>query len=161
MKVKKENTPKTNSIKYAFKTLDFADTFSTTNHKNSLETITHLIFGTMPKWISRLMYLRNVLVKLFGLKTEMAKEFNSNFKPGDVIGFFKIFSVTNNEVMLGANDKHLDFRVSIYNSKEPQYNIKVTTLVQYNNLFGKIYMTLIKPFHVLVVKCMVKQAYKL
>ena len=63
--------------------------------------------------------------------------------------------------MLGANDKHLNFRVSVYNSNETLFNIKVTTLVEYNNRFGKIYMTIIKPFHHIIVKAMVKQAYKL
>ncbi|GAB1856487.1 DUF2867 domain-containing protein [Flavobacteriaceae bacterium MHTCC 0001] len=161
MKVIKEASPETDGIKYALKTLDFTDTFSTTNHKDSLKAITHLIFGTAPKWVSALMRFRNVLVKKIGLKTEMAKSFNKNFNPGDTIGFFKIFSIADDEVILGADDKHLDFRVSVYNSKALKNNIKVTTLVAYNNSFGKIYMGIIKPFHVLVVKRMVKQAYRL
>lgn len=159
--VKKDTTPKTNSIKHALETLNFTDTFSTTNQKDSIQTITHLIFGTMPKWVAALMRLRNAFVKVFGLKTELAKKIEPKYEAGEVIGFFKVFSVTNNEIILGANDKHLDFRVSIYNSKEAKHNIKVTTLVQYNNSFGKIYMAIIKPFHVFIVKQMVKQAYKI
>lgn len=159
--VKKDTTPETNGIKYALKTLNFTDTFSTTNHKNSLQTITYLIFGTMPKWVAALMRLRNAFVKIFGLKTELARKISAKYEAGEVIGFFKVFSVNNNEIILGADDKHLDFRVSIYNSKEVKHNIKVTTLVQYNNNFGKIYMAIIKPFHVLIVKQMVKKAYKI
>jgi hypothetical protein len=160
MVVKTEQSPNTKGIKEALSRIDFTDTFSTTNHKDSLETITHLIFGTMPKWVMFLMRLRNALVKIFGLKTDMDKDFKPQYKPGESIGFIKVFSVQDNEVLIGADDKHLDFRVSVFNSKEYQHNIKVTTLVKYNNLFGKVYMALIRPFHIVIVKHMVKQAYK-
>lgn len=160
MKVRVEATPKTEGIKNALPIIDFTDTFSTTNHINSLEKITKLVFGTLPKWVKYLMKFRNVIVKLFGLKTETPKDINSSFKVGSYIGFFKIYNIHENEIMLGANDKHLNFRVSIYNSNQKIFNIKVTTLVQYNNRFGKVYMTIIKPFHHFVVKRMVKQAYK-
>lgn len=160
MIVKTEHSPSTQGIRKALSRIDFSDTFSVTNHKDSLETIAHLIFGTMPKWVMFLMRLRNAIVKLFGLKTDMEKDLKPNYKPGENIGFIKVFSVTDNEILLGADDKHLDFRVSVFNSEEHQHNIKVTTLVKYNNLFGKVYMALIKPFHVVIVKRMVKQAYK-
>ncbi|MFS4483417.1 DUF2867 domain-containing protein [Hyunsoonleella sp. 2307UL5-6] len=161
MIVKTEQSPDTFGIKQALSKIDFTDTFSTTNHKDSLVTIAHLIFGTMPKRVMFLMRLRNALVKVFGLKTDMDKSFKSDFRSGGNIGFIKVFSVEDNEVLIGADDKHLNFRVSVFNSKESQYNIKVTTLVEYKNTFGKIYMALIKPFHILIVKYMVKQAYKL
>lgn len=160
MTVKTEQPPNTQAIKQALSRVDFTDTFSTTNHKDSLETITHLIFGTMPKWVMFLMRLRNRLVKVFGLKTNMEKDFKPQYKPGETIGFIKVFSVGEREVLIGADDKHLNFRVSVFNSEEHKHNIKVTTLVKYNNLFGRIYMTLIKPFHIIIVKHMVKQAYK-
>ena len=63
--------------------------------------------------------------------------------------------------MLEANNKRLNFRESIYNSYETLFNIKVSTLVKYNNRFGEIFMTIVKPFHHIFVKAMVNQAYKL
>lgn len=160
MKVKVETAPDTAGVKNALQQIDFTDTFSTTNHIDNLEKVTQLVFGTMPKWVAFLMRLRNTIVKLFGLKTEKPEDFHANFIVGGYIGFFQIFSIQPNEIILGADDKHLNFRVSMYNSKEPQFNIKVTTLVQYNNKFGKYYMAIVKPFHHLVVKIMVKQAFK-
>lgn len=160
MKVKLEATPTTEGIKNALPAIDFLDTFSTTNHQDDIGVIANLVFGTMPKWVVALLKLRNTIVKAFGLQTEKPKDFNSNFKVGGYIGFFKIFSIQQNEIMMGADDKHLNFRVSIYNSHESEFNIKVTTLVQYNNRFGRIYMTLVKPFHHLVLKRIVRQAYK-
>ena len=160
MKVKVESSPKTEGIKYALPKINFSDTFSTTNHQDDLGLISNLVFGTVPKWVGALMKLRNILVKKFGLKTEKPEDFHSSFKVGGYIGFFQIFSIEQNEIMLGADDKHLNFRVSIYDSGENQFNIKVTTLVQYNNRFGKIYMAIVKPFHHFIVKRMVKNAYK-
>lgn len=160
MKVKVEPTPKTEGIKNALPKIDFTDTFSTTNHQDSLGEVSKLVFGTFPKWVAFLMNIRNAIVKLFGLKTTVPEDFNSNFKVGGYIGFFKIYSIEKNEIMLGADDKHLNFRVSVYNSEETNFNIKITTLVQYNNRFGKIYMAIVKPFHHIAVKMMVKQAYK-
>ncbi|WP_445722529.1 DUF2867 domain-containing protein [Flavobacterium sp.] len=160
MKVKTEIAPETALIKEALPKVDFTDTFSTTNHQDTLENITNLIFGKEPKWVTLLFKIRNSIVKLFGLKTEMPKNVNTHFKVGSYIGFFQIFNIIENEVLLGADDSHLKFRVSIFNSQEKDFNIKVTTLVQYNNTFGKIYMTIIKPFHCLVVKSMIKNAHK-
>lgn len=160
MKVKEETLPKTEGIKHALPQVDFNDTFSTTNHLDNLNTISKLVFGTVPKWVEVLLKLRNNIVKVFGLKTEKPEDYHTDFKVGGYVGFFQIFSIQQNEIMLGADDKHLNFRVSIYNSNENQFNIKVTTLVEYNNSFGKIYMFIIKPFHHLIVKRMVKQAYK-
>ncbi|WP_347925228.1 DUF2867 domain-containing protein [Pontimicrobium sp. SW4] len=152
MKVKVERTPKTEGIKYALPQVNFTDTFSTTNHLDSLSIISKLVFGTMPKWVGFLMKIRNNIVKVFGLKTEKPEDYHPEFKVGGYVGFFQIFSIQHNEIILGADDKHLNFRVSIYNSNENQFNIKVTTLVEYNNRFGKIYMFIVKPFHHFIVK---------
>lgn len=160
MKVKVESIPESEGIKNALPTIDFTDTFSTTNHEDDLATISNLVFGTVPKWIEFLLKLRNSIVKVFGLKVEKPTDFHTNFKVGGYVGFFKIYSIRENEIILGADDKHLNFRVSIYNSNEREFNIKVTTLVEYNNNFGRWYMAIVKPFHHIVVKVMVKQACK-
>ena len=54
-------------------------------------------FDTAPKWISKLMSLRNMLVKLIGLKTSIlaGKELlrkNLKIETGNGLGLFKIFS---------------------------------------------------------------------
>lgn len=140
--------------------IDFSDTFATTNHTNTIEELSKLIFNTTPKWVAWLFILRNKVVGLFGLKNEIPSDYHENFEVDGYIGFFKIFSISETEIILGANDKHLDFRAIITKDKALDYNIKVITLVSYNNTFGKIYMTIIKPFHRIVVKNLVKNAYK-
>jgi hypothetical protein len=159
-KVIEEKIELTDEQKKMLSKIDFVDTFSTTNHINNIEEITNLVFNTTPKWINSLFAIRNKIASLFGLKTEMPNDYNENYKVGGYVKFFKIFSISDNEVILGADDSHLNFRAVINNDKSDSYNIKVITLVEYNNLKGKIYMGIIKPFHRQIVKRMVKNAYK-
>lgn len=144
-----------------FSKIDFADTFSTTNHIDNIHKISNLIFNTSPKWITVLFKIRNKLANFIGLKNVVPTNYNNEFKIGGYIKFFKIYDIAENEIILGANDSHLNFRAIINITKAKTHNIKVTTLVKYNNTKGKIYMSLIKPFHRLVVMRMVKQAYNI
>ena len=160
MIVKEEPTPHTKGIETCLSHIDFKDTFSTSNHINSVGEVAYLVFGKAPVWVEKLMNLRNFIVKFMGLKTTKPEDYNTKFEVGGYIGFFKIYEMSDSEMIMGADDKHLNFRVSIYDSGEKEFNIKVTTLVQYNNKFGRFYMSFVKPFHRMVVKRMVKQAYK-
>jgi hypothetical protein len=95
-----------------------------------------------------------------GLKTEIPKDYHTQFSIGSYIGFFKMFSITDTQLVLGADDAHLNFRAVILKTHELTHNVKVITLVQYHNSFGKFYMNVIKPFHRVVVKQMVKNAHR-
>ncbi len=154
-----DQVPETIGITNALSSVDFKDTFATTNHSDSLPKIAMLIFGTIPGWVSVLFKVRNFFAKMIGLQTDPPTNVNTALEVGGYIGFFEIYSIATDEMILGANDTHLKFRVSIHNTKEEQYNIKVTTLVQYTNFTGKAYMFIIAPFHRMVVKRMLRQAY--
>ena len=158
-KVKEEPIYLTENSKNLLDKIDFSDTFSTSNHSNTIEKVAKLIFDTSPKWVSNLFRLRNWIVKFFGLKTTAPADYHTKFEVGGYVKFFKIYYIADNEVIMGADDKHLNFRVLICNTNSERHNIKVTTLVKFNNSFGKFYMTLVKPFHRLVVMKMVSQAY--
>jgi hypothetical protein len=159
-KVKEEKIKLRHDLIELLTTIDFIDTFSTTNHRDDMKDITNLIFNTSPKWLELLFKLRNNLVKIIGLKTDIPEDYNETFKVGGYVKFFKIYSISNNQVILGANDSHLNFRAIVENDTSKDYNIKVITLVQFNNKKGEFYMNIIKPFHRLVVKKMVKNAFK-
>ena len=67
--------------------VDFNDTFSVTNHGNNLYDISNLIFNNPPKWISWLFSIRNKLIKIVGLKTEIPQDYHTQFTIGGYIGF--------------------------------------------------------------------------
>ena len=106
--------------------------------------------GDFPAWVRALMWLRNTIVSPFGLK-------GSGFKPDskvEMIGFFPVISQSSEQAVLGFNDTHLDFRIviDIRQAGEFAQRVSVTTLVHRKILFGKIYITLITPFHRLIVR---------
>lgn len=155
-----QELPNTEGINNALRRVDFYDSFATTNQVNTLNDIVLMVFGSAPNWVSWLFRFRNFIVRFIGLKTDF-EQTKVDFVVGGHIGFFEIFSICHNEVVIGADDSHLNFRASIYNSDSSEFNIHVTTLVQFHNKLGRAYMFVIKPFHRIVVKAMIKQAFKI
>jgi len=160
MKILKTTIPEQSEYKNFINQIDYTDTFKmkVENQNISIESIYIDMFSTMPKWINQLMFLRNKIVGVFGLKVEslMSKKVTT-LKVGEKIGMFTTYAISENEVIAGEDDKHLNFRVSILRVDE---NVIVSTFVKYNNLFGKIYMSLIIPFHKMIVKAMMKNYVK-
>ena len=143
--------------------IDYKDEFSVNieNNNLSIQEVYIKLFSSAPKGVEFLMKLRNKIVGVFGLKTEMKRNKNPNFKVGDKVGIFKIYGISENEIIAGEDDKHLDFRVSVLRKVLDETTITVLTTVQYNNWFGKLYFIIVKPFHKIVVKSMIKNASKI
>lgn len=129
-----------------------------------------LFFSGRSRIGSTLFTIRNNIVRLFGLKTpgkvSNKLKMRDSFKcePGDQFGLFKVFDKTENEVILGENDKHLDFRVSLFIDRildeAGQKSLTITTTVKFNNLFGRVYFLFVRPFHKLIVPAMLKRMIK-
>ncbi|UOQ52548.1 DUF2867 domain-containing protein [Hymenobacter cellulosivorans] len=122
--------------------------------------IAELLFGQGPAWVRRLMQLRDWLVRPFGLATLPAPAPADPPIPltvGAHVGPFRVFGVTAQEVILGQDDAHLDFRVSVLVTGPA---VVVTTVVWFHNGFGRAYFTLIRPFHHLVVPALLRYALR-
>ena len=156
----KSDIPSDSSLHNHIDNIDFEDCFSFDISNNSMwiNDLYVAIFSSAPKWVEALMRFRNRIVRVFGLKTEMKETPNSDFKVGDKVGIFSIYEILNNEIIAGEDDKHLNFRVSIHREIKEKTTVSVSTAVLYNNNFGKVYMTIVKPFHKLVVKSLMKKA---
>ncbi|MFF5994654.1 MULTISPECIES: DUF2867 domain-containing protein [unclassified Lysinibacillus] len=130
----------------------------------SIEQVTLAFFKSSPKWINSLFRLRNNIVKYLGLKTTNVNRLDlseEDIEPGHSIGLFNIIEKCQREIILGENDKHLNFRVSIFIfKKENGHNIIVSTSVQFQNFFGNIYFQFIKLFHRTIVKTMLRNIIK-
>ena len=105
------------------------------------------------------MRLRDVLVRGFGLKTAAALRKSEAGR----IGIFKVYTSHEHEIILGEDDKHLDFRVSVLQrdrsaEREGTPCVVVSTVVHCNNRLGRIYIRVIKPFHRCVVKALLHEA---
>jgi hypothetical protein len=104
-----------------------------------------------PRWIDVLLRLRNIIVAPFGLKTSG----EGMPAPGGMIGLFPVVSETPDRLVAGFNDYHLDFRIVVDVAGDAaDRQVTSTTLVRTHNLLGRTYLTLIMPFHKLVVRSM-------
>lgn len=85
---------------------------------------------------------------------------NFRCEPGEQLGLFRVIARTENEVVLGEDDKHLDFRVSLQLEKSKLNNIEkeltISTLVKFHNRMGRLYFIPVKPFHRFIVPSMLK-----
>jgi len=140
---------------------DYIDAYSGTFTKEvHIEDVVKLFFTSTNRWVDRLFNVRNKMVKMFKLKVstiENKQPHELNITIGNSIGLFKILDKNENEVIIGEDDKHLNFRVSIYREKVGyNYLLTISTIAKIHNSFGKIYFFVIKPFHKIVVKKMVR-----
>ena len=80
--------------------------------------------------------------------TGMKPSMRSEYRVGDKIGPWPIFFIADNEIVAGRNNKHLDFRVSVLKAADGDAtSVVVSTICSVHNLFGKIYLFFIVPFH--------------
>ncbi|MCK8522939.1 DUF2867 domain-containing protein [Aquimarina sp. D1M17] len=168
MKVFKTTLPE-NSILFGT-AFDYADSYK--SNFSSSEVITQKELGkafflSAPKWVGALMTLRNTIVSVFGLKTggSITKRNLQNedfdFKKGQSVGIFKIYDKNENEIIMGEDDSHLDFRVSLLlQPQNDQKALTISTLVTFNNWLGKLYFLPVKPFHKIIVRNMLKRTLK-
>ena len=120
------------------------------------------VSGATPQWINGLMWIRNRVVSLLSLKDVGAMGAHAKaadaYRVGDRIGIFSILGKTENELLLGIDDHHLDVRVSIM---KPVRNgapyCVVSTAVHVHNLLGRLYMVPVSRVHPLIVKSMMRR----
>ena len=116
----------------------------------------------MPNWINGLFKLRNFLVKFVGLKSseeDNMKEFERCIRTGETYSFVSVPAKNTNETVLLLSDKHLNAYLSVFiGNKERHKTISAITLVHFKNRLGRIYFFLIRPFHGVIVKSLLKKA---
>lgn len=153
-KVKEIEVPKSLIIQH-LADADFYDHYSIVldDPELSLEQAAKRVFDRSPRWIVMLLAIRNFLMRPFGLRGSVPKGSSQE----DVIGFFPIVSRSAYELVLGFDDKHLNFRIIVVKSDGEQKTLSAATLVKRNNLLGKIYLFFVKPFHRVIVPAMLKQ----
>lgn len=153
-KIQQTGLPAASQLTSCYGRADFADAFSIDLPdfaSHDAELIAHHILDHQPEWIATLLSLRDLLVRPFGLK----RAADLSAAGGDRINIFRVFGRYPNEIVLGEDDKHLNFRVSVFlqpSFDERPRRVIVTTLVFYNHLLGRAYIALIAPFHRMVVR---------
>ena len=155
-----ELIPRNDKIFISFGKVNYEDRFCLIHETKKIINIDFIIVKlvkTIPKWFDLLLNLRNVIARIFGLKTGKIGDIYKNsekliFKQDQMIGDIFIFFKDKNHLIAQLKDKHLDFRFSIFIwQKEGITKVSLSTIVKINNIFGSIYFFLINPFHRLII----------
>lgn len=133
-----------------------------------------------PLCTQHLLALRNKLVRLVGLKgvgqlqdmhppASGASPLDaSSYRVGDRVGIFVIRHLSDTEVVMGQDDKHLDVQVSLTKHPKPTSadspdstdspaTVVLSTVVHIHNTLGHAYMAVITPFHRRIVRVMLQR----
>jgi hypothetical protein len=163
--VKQVALPSQSAIATAFKSVNLADAFSIqlpAGASKNPDVLARFIFSVQPRWIRALTSLRDAIVAGLGLKTAKHLATLSNNPAANRIGIFRVFNTSETEVVLGENDKHLDFRLSILctpgSSPSGSNQLTLSTVVHCHNRLGRTYLSIIAPFHRQVVKATLRRA---
>lgn len=137
-----------NSLIEKYLPADYVDSYSrivACKQKMTPEEFRNFTFGQLPKWINRLMKLRDTIVKPLGLVTDI--------RFTDVI-----CEKSPNEDIFGMPDRHLTFHVSMWcgEYQDGKQELRITTVVKYNNWLGRVYFFAIRPFHKVIVHSILK-----
>ena len=117
-----------------------------------------------PAWVNFLMACRNNIVATLGLKHlghlggfDVKKPVNE-YQVGDRVGIFTLLFLSDDEIILGDSDKHLDVKVSVHKGNNESGLVSISTVVHVHNFLGKLYMLFVKPMHQLIVPSSIKRA---
>lgn len=160
--------PAESRITRAYESVNLADAFSIqlpAGTSANPELLARFIFSQQAPWVSGLMQVRDALVAGFGLKTAKHLTSLGAKATSSRVGLFKIYSSGASEIVMGEDDKHLDFRVSVLCADEApsasERRLVVSTVVHCHNRLGRLYILLIAPFHRLVVQSSLRRAARL
>eukprot|EP00903_Cladosiphon_okamuranus_P001244 g1242.t1 len=115
-------------------------------------------------WMRALLAVRDRLTGLIGMKTTDKLALEQSDMPldmrqvGDRVEFFKIYSISDNEIILGEDDWHQDFRVSVLRTNGRSPRVYASTCCKRHNLGGYAYLALILPFHKLIARSVLDKA---
>jgi Protein of unknown function (DUF2867) len=136
----------------------------TINSNTDIPMLFFAVFGYFPWWMKLALLLRNFAAKKVGLESPSASDiFHPVIKPtyvvGDTIGPWPIFLKSARELIVGRDNRHLDFRLSLLTRTGDQCEeLVISTTCKVHNRFGKIYLFFVVPFHKWGVKTLIRRA---
>lgn len=100
--------------------------------------------AAMPRWVAALMGLRQAAVRLIGL-------------PPSGTDVFDVREVDGREALVAAHEAHLDFWAAVGVDPEEGW-LWLTTAVRLRNWRGRLYWSVVRWFHPVVVTAMLRRA---
>ena len=157
--------PSASRIGAAYTNPDLADAYEITLPPEATrdpETLARFVFARQAGWVRIAMRMRDAVMARFGLKT--ARRLRAD--PVGRVGIFRIYDRSDDEIVLGEDDRHLDFRVALRcvtrtSDAGSLTSVTLSTVVRCHNRLGRIYLTVIGPVHRQVVQSFLRRAARL
>jgi hypothetical protein len=160
--------PAESAIARFYDLTNLADAYSVTLPAGSItspEQLARFIFSQQASWIKSLMKIRDALVAGFGLKTSAQLTAPDVRHRAERVGIFKIYSTTEREIVLGEDDNHRDFRLSVLcpapTGHTGERRLVLSTVVHCHNRLGRGYIFVIAPFHRVIVQSCLRRAARI
>lgn len=152
--VRREMPPANSRIAELFGDADLLDCYAidlASRNSSDMRALATTIFESPPAWFRILMLIRDTAIGVFGVKTSNQMRLTTPLK--HTIEFFPVQSEDQDEIVLGEDDIHLDFRFSLLRQQTSKgQHLYATTVVHCHGGLGRSYLAVIEPFHRLVVR---------
>lgn len=140
----------------------YRDAFAVKSRRTNLgaKYVYHSVFAFLPNFIQSIIRILSRIVKIFGFSgfgCPVFFEYNAIYK-GRKIGPLTFDKINGKELVVVADEKHMDIWVSVLKVTETKFII--STLINFKTKRGRIYMKIMKPFHQFLTKFSIKQAMK-
>lgn len=163
-RVRRVPLPAESGIAHLFKAADLADAYAIRlppGMTRDIDTLTRLVLGNPAPWFRVLMTVRDMAMVPFGVKTSRQIRSEADAGGAEHIDFFPIYSRSEREMVVGENDRHLDFKASLLlrpSGSGTHIELVATTVARCHNRLGHAYLALISPFHRLIVRSSLSRA---
>src|SRR5882762_1052672 len=125
------------------------------------EVLARVLFERQAGWIRALTWVRDVVMATIGVKSSRAIGAAAAAR-GSVIGYFPLLSKSAAELVVGEDDRHLDFRVAILlrTGAAGGRVLVVVTVVHCHNRLERTYLAVIAPFHRTILRANLERAVR-
>jgi hypothetical protein len=126
---------------------------------DDVEVLARAAFERPAWWIRALTWIRDKVMATLGVKSSGAIGAAGAVR-GPVIGYFPLLSKHAEELVIGADDRHLDFRAAILQraAEVGGRELVAVTVVHCHNRLGRTYLAVIAPFHRAIVRANLQRA---
>lgn len=141
---------------------DLVDTYAVALPHDAAADVRELarfVLAHPPAWVAPLMAVRDTVMGSLGIKTAADLSRHGRTTRNGVIGSFPVIETSACEIVMGADDRHLDFRTSmLVTAATGSRVLHWTTVVRCRNASGRVYLKVIAPFHRAIVPAYLDRA---
>lgn len=127
------------------------------------EVLARVAFERQAAWIRALTWVRDTVMAGVGVKSSSAIGAAAATRGLQVIGYFPVLSKSAGEMVMGGDDRHLDFRVAVLVRADAQggRELVVVTVVHCHNRLGRTYLAVIAPFHRTILRANLERTVRM